>query len=183
MASGLRYFNELRQWSAVDAADLTGVISVASGGTGAAKYNACRIYLNANQTGIANSTHTKVTFDTVDFDPDGIADVITNHRITPNVAGTYLTIAAADLQATTNNIAGLVIGEIRKNGAVPTSSYVLIQQSSTGAEVGVSKSDIFQMNGTTDYLEMWIFVTLSAGTAQATGGKNLTSLSCVRVGP
>jgi hypothetical protein len=141
--------------------------------------NACRIYLGTNQTGIASGTHTKINLDTVDFDPDSIADVITNHRIQPKVPGTYSVSMAADLQG--SSISGLCIGEIRKNGA--QSSIVLVEQSSTTAEVGVCKEDKLQMNGTSDFLELDVFLTLTAGTGQVNAGQALSHLSCVRVGP
>jgi hypothetical protein len=141
--------------------------------------NACRIYLNASQTGIANSTHTKINFDTVDFDPDSIADVATNHRIQPKVPGTYSVSVAADCQGT--NISGLVVCSIVKSGI--RSSQVLSESISTTAEVGVSKEDKLQMNGTSDYFEMQVFLTLTAGTGQVNAGQTISHLSCARVGP
>jgi hypothetical protein len=86
---------------------------------------------------------------------------------------------AADLQG--SSISGLCIGEIRKNGA--QSSIVLVEQSSTTAEVGVCKEDKLQMNGTSDFLELDVFLTLTAGTGQVNAGQALSHLSCVRVGP
>lgn len=156
-------------------------IAVADGGTGAAKYNACRIYLNSSQTGIASGAWVKVNLDTVDFDPDSIADVATNHRITPNTAGTYQVAAAVDGGASTN-LTAVFIG-IAKNGS--RVSVVQAQNVPAGAaEIGSGMSDLVQMNGTTDYLELnWFPIANAGGTGTANAGKTATRLSCVRVGP
>jgi hypothetical protein len=141
--------------------------------------HACRIYLGANQAGIVSGTHTKINFDTVDFDTDGMADVATNHRITPKVAGTYLVSAALD--NTASNLSGLAICSIAKNGT--RISLAIQQVSSTNLEVGLGKTDFVNMNGTTDFLEVQAFLTTSAGTATVQAGITLSHLSVARIGP
>ena len=167
------------QPASTDLSDLP--IPVASGGTGAAKYNACRIYLNVNQTGVASLTWTKINFDTVDFDPDGIADVSTNHRITPNVAGTYQVSASVDGTPATGFINAFFGVSVAKNGT-RVQNNLLVVATNLG-EQACSVPALVQMNGTTDYLEAQVFMQLTAGTGTVTGLKTSTSLSCVRVGP
>lgn len=159
-------------------------IAVADGGTGAAKYNACRIYLNANQTGIASATATRINFDTVDFDADSIADVVTNHRITPNVAGTYKVTCGIDCSGSWA-AAGFWTIHLRKNGAEPGVGNTYIQNPGAAASIdnALQTSVMVQMNGSTDYIDASITIDLSAGTATSLGLKRTTYLELVRVAP
>ena len=47
------------------------------------------VYLSSNQTGVTNSTSTKIQFNTKVFDTNSNFDSSTNYRFTPTVAGYY----------------------------------------------------------------------------------------------
>jgi hypothetical protein len=167
------------QPASTDLSDLP--IPVSSGGTGAAKYNACRIYLSASQTGMTSGTWAKINLDTKEFDPDTIADVATNHRITPNVAGIFLVSVAVLLDAATS-FTGEQGVAIAKNGT--RVRFALLNVPVGIAEAGVfTLTDIVQMNGTTDFIELQAFGSTVSSTWQATASQLTTWLSCVRVGP
>ena len=95
---------------------------------------------------------TKILIDTISFDTEGVVN-ITNSRIVPNLPGYY--IAIANIRVSSVPDGQLVIAVIVKNGAHVTHGTIGIQ----GAD-GLSSStasDLIYMNGTTDYLEMYVY--------------------------
>jgi hypothetical protein len=138
--------------------------------------NVCRIYLNSSQN-ISSATWTKVNLDTVDVDPDSIADVSTNHRIQPKVPGTYQVIvcnfatASSGLQDSSAGVA--------KNGT--RVSQMLAAAGAGVAQSILSAGVLVSMNGTSDFLESNSFIDGTSPTVNA--GIGLTYLHCVRVGP
>jgi hypothetical protein len=127
--------------------------AAAAGGTGPA-FSA---YVGTNQT-IAATTYTKGNFDTEVFDTDSCYDT-TNKRFTPNKAGKYFVNATTDINAT-----GTTEVRLYKNGSVVASFFYKSQ----GAEEITNGGYLVDMNGTTDYLEVFIYVT--AGTRQLVAG-------------
>lgn len=173
--NGTRY-----QLSVSNTGDVFAAPAVVSGNAAQPAAQSCRIYLNANQTGVASATSTKINFDTVDFDPSGIADVATNHRITPTVAGTYLVGVGFVALPSGGTISGYLIASIVKSGTVVSQGVVQLPSNS---ESGMIKTELVQMNGTTDYIEGRGYVVVTAGTATFEAAKAITHLSCARVGP
>lgn len=114
-------------------------------------------YVNANQT-IAATTYTKGNFDTELFDTDSCYDT-TNKRFTPTTAGKYFVNATTDINAT-----GTTEVRLYKNGSVQASLFYKSQ----GAEEITNGGYLVDMNGSTDYLEIFIYV--SAGTRQLVAG-------------
>jgi hypothetical protein len=111
-----------------------------------------RAYTSVNQA-IPNTGPTKVVIDTEQWDIGGYFDSTTNYRYTPLVAGKYVVFAKILLQDLadgfycdlTVNKNGLTVMRNRKTGNPTASTDVLI-----------STQDIVDMNGTTDYLEMFV---------------------------
>lgn len=114
------------------------------------------VYRTGNQT-ILNATWTKVGFNTEDTDTAGCFDSTTNFRFTPNVAGWYQVNASIDVG---NNITAALLAVylngLQKrlgsgtNGLGPTSEFY------------PSVATLVYCNGTTDYLEVWAYI--SSGT-------------------
>ena len=71
---------------------------------------------------LANSTFTKVTFNTEIYDPEGEYDHATNHRYLP-VAGTYLISAKITLVSATDGHRW--IANIYKNGSSQNTNYMI----------------------------------------------------------
>ena len=139
--------------------------------------NAAKIYLAGTQTGVTLGAAAKCNLDTVDFDPDSIADVATNHRLQPKVPGTYVVHAALYMNAT-----GLTNGltDIYKNGAI----YAFDESSAASNETTPTISTMVPMNGTSDYLELFGDPIGGSGTATfGLSAERSANLSCVRVGP
>jgi hypothetical protein len=103
-------------------------------------------YANTNQT-FTSSTHTKVTFTTELFDTN---NNFASSRFTPTVAGYYQMSSA--LTANVSNTRYLV--ELYKNG---TRCNVFADMSTTVNTLGGSV--LVYMNGSTDYLEMYVYMT------------------------
>jgi hypothetical protein len=121
-----------------------GNILVAS--TAAPAFSACS---TANQT-ISNETSTKILFDTENFDTN---NNFASSRFTPTVAGYYQISGATRVVA--NSTGEFFIG-IGKNGSViyrgMNSNFA-----STIALVGLTVSGLVYLNGSTDYVEMFVY--------------------------
>ena len=110
--------------------------------------------LSANQTVNSGAT-TKIAFNTEQFDTNSCYDNATNYRFTPTVAGYYqinVTLDFADVSLGVQDI----LGRLYKNG----SQYLAPIRIHTGAgsEWGLTIAQLVYMNGSTDYLEVYLQV-------------------------
>jgi hypothetical protein len=128
-------------------------------------------YLNTNQT-ITGSTFTKVTFDIEDFDTN---NNFASSRFTPTVAGYYQVNGKFDAQASVGGVTRCILS-IYKNG----SGYRRgIDTNGTVAFTSVV-SDVVYLNGSTDYIELYGYITAGT-TAIINSGSNLTFFSACLV--
>ena len=145
---------------------MTAAVSLATLGNGPA-FSA---YQGISQTLSAN-VYTKIQLNTERFDTNSNFDPTTNYRFTPTVAG-YYQINYAVYGTTTSTMTNFV-GALYKNGSVYEYGNI---NTSTGNQQYASVSLVY-MNGSTDYLEIYILVngtgTLSA--TQAGGTVNFMS--------
>ena len=105
---------------------------------------------------IANATFTKAPLNTETFDTNSNFDSTTNYRFTPTVAGYY--------QINTINgvlVNGIVYNAIYKNG----SPYYQFG----GSNIAVQGSALVYLNGSTDYIELYLYSTSATGTVNCTG--------------
>jgi hypothetical protein len=111
-------------------------------------------YLSANQTGISNSTWTKAQINSKEFDTASAYDNSTNYRFTPQVAGYYQVNGSILADASTTNPT-YVATAVYKNGSSykKTSGYGSI--TNNGQEVCC----IVYLNGSTDYIELYGYMT------------------------
>mgnify|MGYP001567216759 CR=1 FL=1 len=98
-------------------------------------------------------TATKLQCATEVFDTDAYYDNVTNYRFTPLVAGKYQINWGASGAMTT--LATLMEAYLYKNGALDTTSSRFYGAAS-GLNGFVSGSQLVDMNGTTDYLEIFV---------------------------
>ena len=125
---------------------------------------AFKAYRSGTQT-ITASTYTKIQLNAESFDTNNCFDSTTNYRFTPTTSGYYQINATIQ----TNSSGGRLIGMLYFNGTETTRfSYYPV----SGA-LNVSGSDIYYFNGTTDYLELWTYM---SGTTIA-GGVGTTTMS------
>jgi hypothetical protein len=117
--------------------------------------------LSADQT-ISNNTVTKVQFNTEDLDTDGCYDNSTNYRFTPTVAGKYYVYSFLTIgQGSTVGIAGQIY--IRKNGSTIRETQTNVYSNSVLNLTSLHISSIVNMNGSTDYLEIFGLAEVSSG--------------------
>jgi len=105
---------------------------------------------------ITSSTYTKVQFATENFDTNSNFDSTTNHRFTPTVAGYYQVNATLDCEGAGSQ--NIFVGMIYKNGSenAPGIRFLDIRVSST--LIRTTGSSLIYMNGTTDYLEVYVWI-------------------------
>ena len=115
---------------------------------------AFNVYKSTSQT-FSTNTETKITFSDEEFDTNSNYDNATNYRFTPTVAGYYQINASANItnQSVTFERAMIII---YKNGsAYKRSSWHGTSGSTPINDVNLCISTVVQMNGTTDYIEIY----------------------------
>ena len=148
----------------------SGNISIGSGVTLDSNTPAFFAYLSADQT-VTDNTWTKAQINTGEFDTASAYD---NYRFTPLSAGKYFFYASCCLRSSDN--ASLKSGRLAfyKNGSALyggkselTTNYGVSQQ--------VTITACFEMNGSSDYVELYGLVDNQSGTPKFEadyGGKN-----------
>jgi len=123
---------------------------------------AFKAYKSAGQS-ITGSTFTKVTFDTEDFDT---ASNFASNRFTPTTAGYYQISAFAEMSGTGTLTTALLT--IYKNGVRAGDCF------GHPAKQG-GYSDLFYANGSSDYFEVYVYITFSGGFEVVDGVNNYRS--------
>jgi hypothetical protein len=110
---------------------------------------------------VSTATWTKVPVNVEEFDTNANYDNATNYRFTPTVEGYYQINGQVNISSSTTT---RLLCAIRKNG----SEFRLGTDLATiGNRVNVSS--LIYMNGTTDYVELWVFVTGTSLTFTGSG--------------
>ena len=150
----------------IAATQLTGSVAVANGGTGLTALGpAFSAKPSSNQT-ITNNTTTLVTLGTENFDTNSN---FASSRFTPTVAGYYqFDLTVTEEMAANKDV--LTIGLLYKNGAEEMRSVDSGNMGAAG-ERSCSFSVVLSMNGSSDYVEMYIyhadFTSTGSGTLKA----------------
>jgi hypothetical protein len=111
------------------------------------------VYISADQS-ISLATWTKVQFNGEYFDTNNTFDSTTNYRFTPNVAGYY------QINFVTTGISGAgraFLGAIYKNGARIITTGVYMASASSIDDGPATIANVFYMNGSTDYIEFYVY--------------------------
>jgi len=137
--------------TSLPAANLTGTLPAIDGSnlTGTGFTVGVRAYLGSYQL-LANSTWTKINLAHETYDPNSDYDSATNYRFVAPEAGKYLAIGHIDWAVQTDCI--LVYASIYKNGSGYATDLKIL---GGGTSYTSYAHDIIDMNGTTDYLELW----------------------------
>lgn len=130
--------------------------------TGGPAFSAFR---TTNQT-ITNSVGTKVQLTGEAFDTANCFDSTTNYRFTPNVAGYYNFNFSVSTNSSTNQTNAILSSVWKNGGQLVVGSYTY--SSSAYVDGRSSGSVLTYMNGSTDYLELYIFV-IGSGTLNVNG--------------
>ena len=133
----------------------------------------------SNQT-VNDATATKVTvFNTEGFDSDSM---FADNRFTPTVAGKYFVYTNLYWDTTTSNDYHNGAAQIRKNGTnicAPTNNWNASGGNAMGMHVGV----VVDMNGSSDYVEIYCYQNTNSGNAVTVyASQSLASFGAYRVG-
>lgn len=113
-------------------------------------------YLNSTQI-ITTSTLTKVACATEDFDTNSNYDSTTNYRFTPTVAGYYLIVG--NVYFGTNAAGSVGYISIYKNGGSVALNQMQYTSNSITLYAVLSLSKVIYFNGSTDYVELYAYIT------------------------
>lgn len=114
----------------------------------------------------------KITYDTEIFDTNGYYDNATNYRFTPLIAGKYYVYASLTIQASSATTLNLAFLEIHKNG---TKYRGTMNNMNANFITGLTPyvGTVIDMNGSTDYIEVYVRPTVSSGTVKSQGADNV----------
>lgn len=110
---------------------------------------------------ISSATNTKVQFDVELFDTGNIYNNTTTYRATPTVAGKYVMTFTGTIAAAGTTTGQFLAAYIIKNGATTVASATSIAPVA-GSTISASCNNVVDMNGTTDYVECFLY---NSGTA------------------
>jgi len=131
-----------------------------------------RAYRNAAYS-FAASNVTAVVFDTISFDPFNIVSTVTG-KITPPLPGYYqVSAAVAGLPSVTAYFAA----SLYKNGGEATRGNQLYLSASIYFVSNVS--DLIYFNGTTDYLQLYVYSSVNSAGSGVVGNASFNFLSIV----
>ena len=126
-------------------------------GFGGANTPAFEAKLSGSQT-VSNGANTKIQLANEIFDTDNCFDNTTNYRFTPNVAGKYFVYVKANAESSNQEMTRLNV-YIFKNGSYSEYTDIMSRDSNYFRIASGFYSKIVEMNGTTDYLEAYCYVT------------------------
>ena len=118
---------------------------------------------------ISAATNTKIQYNTEDFDTDSCYDNTTNYRFTPNKAGKYqvnFVIACQD-----NGGSGWAY--IYKNGSLFKATEY---NAASDATIWCSNNVLMDLNGTTDYIEVFVYMDQAQQFKTANGGGHFSAI-------
>lgn len=112
-------------------------------------------YTSAASTSFTSATWSKILFDTKDFDTNSFFSVA-NSRFQPTIAGYYQIDSSVFLGTTSPSTWQM---SLYKNGTIYKRSSVNVFASAQSAIQGTFSaiSDLVYLNGSTDYVEAWIY--------------------------
>jgi hypothetical protein len=136
---------------------------------------AFRAFRNTSAQSVTAATWTKVQLNGETFDTATCFDSTTTYRFTPNVAGYYSLLAnlLGEVQSATTQYTTVAI---YKNGAVAAQGTKAMGMGDEGVAV---VNDLIYLNGTTDYVELFGFITAGSVNENFINGTDRTYFSGV----
>ena len=125
--------------------------------------------LSTSQTGITSGTFNKIQFNTEFFDTNNNYDSTTNYRFTPTIAGYYQINASLCAETSSSLTRNLII--IYKNG----SQWVRGGDNGSSSGFITTASTLVYCNGSTDYIEIYGYLTGTGLLFRGDGGSTCFS--------
>jgi hypothetical protein len=137
----------------------------AVGGTNTPAFHA---YHSGTEQTVSDNTLTKIEMNSESYDSDNCYDNSSNYRFTPNVAGKYFVYSNVRANEGVDDLYKLQ-NQINKNGSIiahigQTSFDV---RNGKGTDAGIYSSGIVDMNGSSDYLEVFAQIDSVSGSDSA----------------
>jgi hypothetical protein len=134
-------------------------------GVGGANTPAFEAYLSTNQS-FSDTTFQKVEFDTEVYDTNSDYDNSTSFRFTPTTAGKYFVYSNIVMYSTGGSTIqdGQIV--IYKNGSQYKQNDIEID---TETRILLTTNATIDMNGSSDYLEIYVYLNVNAGTPTLRG--------------
>jgi hypothetical protein len=111
-------------------------------------------YLGSDQTGLTENTYTLVACASEDHDTDGAYDTST-YKFTPQVAGKYYIYGSVRAQESSGNTNQVEMA-IYKNGSATNAGFATIDdRNNPGADTTTQISQAIDMNGSSDYVQIY----------------------------
>jgi len=123
--------------------------------------------VSSDQT-VTSSTWTVAACDTVEYDTDSCYDNST-YKFTPTVAGKYLVYGSIYGACSSSNELNRVIASLSKNGSKTVYASIEPNGTSRSSVLTPSVTVVYDLNGSTDYVQLQGLVQISAGTALMSG--------------
>ena len=145
-------------------------------------YPAFEAFLSATQS-ISDNTETKIQFDSEVIDTDNCYDNSTNYRFTPTVAGKYFVYAKIRLQTNVSTTLAQAEIDVKKNGSTIIETRNIFSNNYTRADTPEAYG-IIDMNGSTDYLEVFGLMDTTSGIDGVIGSstKRHSNFGAYRIG-
>jgi len=125
---------------------------------------------SAQQT-ITNSTDTKIQFANEVVDTDNCYDPSTNYRFTPTTSGKYFCYLVTSLETSGGlSSANFALLRFKKNGSLIYQSYH-DNSNNNGFAINLSVNAIIDLNGSSDYLEAFVYANASSGNLKVQSGQ------------
>ena len=176
MANGILKVGEITTSSG------SGNITIGSGVTLKSNVPAFEARLNGDQTSITSGTATKAQINEEVFDTDNCYDNSTNYRFTPTKAGKYFVYAKARGQSDNNDLLRDISVMIYKNGSLEI-DHIFLFRNNYERTATPSVFGIVDMNGSSDYVELYGKITQPTGTPDGfIGGSRVTLFGAYRIG-
>ena len=125
------------------------------------------VYLNSSQS-ISSMATTKVNFNTEVYDTANAYDNSSNYRYTPTTAGFYKFYIGVTYYADADNLE-FIFAKIKMNGSTVIATGDVDMRFARGRRMTAVAQCIQQMNGSSDYVEVFAFVASDGGTNQFVG--------------
>lgn len=165
----------LNQNTSGSAASLSATLAVASGGTGVTAIPSFSAYDSAGTTITHGNIYTKVNLATEVYDTNSN---FASSRFTPTVAGKYLICFQAALNSANVTTTNQYFAAIYLNGSLYS---IGCEGAALATFVCNGGSNIVNMNGSTDYIEMYVYNGNVATDVATLVGQPYTFMSGVRV--
>jgi hypothetical protein len=149
-------------------------------GAGGVNTPAFRAYQGSTQN-ISNNSSTKCQLNNEDFDTNNNYDHSTNYRFTPTTSGKYYVYGQVVVTCSVGNALTYTVGIIQKNGSEIVRNVCDPNDSQQHNQHGNFLATVVDMNGSSDYLELFAQGNATAGSVQVGDGTTQTWFGAYKI--